>query len=289
MVKKRNRTSLSRSIILLAFLAYFINFITDGLLSYYLILNPHLVVDEYQIWRIFTFTLIPSSFEGFVFFILAFYLISAKLEIIFRRSLYTVLMLLLISLQGTLLTIIFWKSDYAFCGMEGLSLFILSIFTLMNYNRRVSFGYLKTVQTFTLTGAIVLSWIFSVVVHYLFTMNINLIVQASTSFLFGLTLALIMFTQIRLVRNVRTHYDLQHHKPPIEIPTPEELSLALISQNELKKFNQTLQENSYPMDEDFEMDEERLNEILDKMNAYGKNSLNPDEIRYLVIYSKNIK
>jgi hypothetical protein len=288
MLRKRIKTSLSQSIIFLAFVTYFINFITNGLVTDYLILNPTLVVDNTQMWRIFTFPLIPSSFEGFVFFVFAFYLVSAKLEMIFRRSLYAVLLLLLVSLQGTMLTIIFWKSNYSFCGMEGLSLFILAMFTFMNHNRRVTFGYLKSMKTFTLTGVIVLLWIFSVTVHYLFTLNINLIVQAVTSFLFGLSLALIMYSQIRLIRNVRTHYEIQNKKLPIQIPTPDELSLALISKEEIKRFNQTILEEPSFTDDDFEFSEDRLNEILDKILAYGKDSLTSGEIQYLGEYSKKL-
>ena len=47
-------------------------------------------------------------------------------------------------------------------------------------------------------------------------------------------------------------------------------------------------ENYYPDSEEV-YTEDRLNEILDKINERGKESLSPEELRYLRDYSRKLK
>ena len=73
-----------------------------------------------------------------------------------------------------------------------------------------------------------------------------------------------------------------------EIPDPDQLSMALISQKEKKKYYHQEQEemNHYEFEEN--LSEDRLNEILEKINETGKESLSNEELRFLDEYSKNL-
>ncbi len=76
-------------------------------------------------------------------------------------------------------------------------------------------------------------------------------------------------------------------KNNIEIPKPEELTLALIQQNGLKRLNRSLKEDTSSF-EDIVFTEDKLNSILDKINEYGKESLSLNEKKYLEEYSRNL-
>jgi hypothetical protein len=72
------------------------------------------------------------------------------------------------------------------------------------------------------------------------------------------------------------------------IPEPEEYSHAYASGAEQRRFRNS-EIDDYPMYEpEIDLSEDRLNEILDKINELGKESLSPDELRFLKEYSKTL-
>ena len=74
---------------------------------------------------------------------------------------------------------------------------------------------------------------------------------------------------------------------PTEIPNPEELKLATMSKL-YSPHNFSSLKDEYDSIEFLpsELNEDRLNEILDKISEKGKNSLSIEEIKFLDDYSK---
>jgi uncharacterized protein YaaR (DUF327 family) len=77
-------------------------------------------------------------------------------------------------------------------------------------------------------------------------------------------------------------------KPKIPEISDEELMPAEISKNERKYQNGQAEKSHFnEMDSD-DFSEDKLNQILDKINSEGKKSLTDEELNYLEEYSKRI-
>ena len=74
----------------------------------------------------------------------------------------------------------------------------------------------------------------------------------------------------------------------LNIPRPEELTPALISDKKLENSEGLADLVRGEMQNYFIQDEDRLNEILDKISDYGSDSLTYDERNYLNKYSQNL-
>lgn len=284
---RSRKSSVTTYLLLFTLFTYLLNYISDGRYSHYFILDIQAIINDYEFWRLLTFPFVPSSFEGTMFFTVIFFMFASKIETILSRKYFFFLIILLIFVQGASLTLFYWGENYYFKGMEGVSLVIISMFTLLNIKKRVSFAYIKHLRIFNLSGLIIMGWIFSACTHFWYSQDESLIYQTAGSFIFGSTLALIIATQIRLTGSFK--HKLRHFKSEHSIPKPEELSMALISRNELRRLNETLmEEKNVLQDYDFVLNEDHLNEILDKINEKGKDSLSFEEQIYLFDYSRNL-
>ena len=204
------------------------------------------------------------------------------METLFHKALYPIILFLVISLQGTISSLIFWRSSLYIEGMEGLSFFVLTLFLFFNANKKVILWQFPPVSAFAFVFFIAIGWAVTTSLHAMIS-GYEILVKGAANAIFGLTGGLIIFLQLRLSRNIKN----KEHEPHLDIPKPEELSMALIRQNELREMNKRIQDD-YLWDEDIPLTEDRLNEILDKINENGKKSLLPEEIRFLEEYSKRL-
>jgi Family of unknown function (DUF6576) len=105
--------------------------------------------------------------------------------------------------------------------------------------------------------------------------------------LFGLTIGFIVFLNIRFTeKSVKNKYRKSDEVLDDEVNA---YSPALISQSELKEFGREIMDELQAMEHDNNLNEDRLNQILDKIIESGKNSLTPSELLFLNEYSKKIK
>lgn len=269
-------------LLLLFSLIYGLDVISGDKITALVYLQPSLIINNMQLWRLVSYPLASGSFEGFLFFVLTFYLISTKLEIIFNRSLFALLVFLLICMQGTLISLIFWQKDYAFMGMEGISAFVITLFSLLNLNKKDTLWYLQPLKSYFIVSLIVLIWLFGTAIHLTINPNFELFMQKVSAAGFGLVSGSFLYLQLIILRKTKK---MIYPKP--DIPTPEELSMAMISKSQPKK--NLKQRNDFSSHQEFEeFSESQLNEILDKINENGKESLTEEEIRYLKEYSRHI-
>jgi membrane associated rhomboid family serine protease len=255
----------------------------NGKLSDFLSLQPAVIIDKLELWRIVTFPFSPSGFEGTILFFITFYIFAPRMETLFHKALYPIILFLVISLQGTISSLIFWRSSLYIEGMEGLSFFVLTLFLFFNANKKVILWQFPPVSAFTFVFFIAIGWAVTTSLHAMVS-GYEILVKGAANAIFGLTGGLIIFLQLRLSRNIK-HKDNDF---PLDIPKPEELSLALIRQNELREINNRRLPDDYFWDEDIPLTEDKLNEILDKISENGKESLLPEEIRFLEEYSKRL-
>jgi membrane associated rhomboid family serine protease len=286
MFEQEHIKSVSFRLLLIAGLIYISDIFTNGLISSYLSLQPTRVLENLELWRLISFPFARGTVEGTLLFLVVFYLYGPKLEEILNHTLYSLILILVTILQGTILTLVYLKSSSVLSGMEGLSFFVMLLFTFFKKGKRLYVWLFKPIKTVILTSIIFILWGTSMLIHSLLIIDgHHLLINGVLSAFIGFVSAGISFLQIRATRNL---IKARLENKELVIPKPEELTPAIIGQNELRKFSQSLREEpSYYGD--FKYTEDRLNEILDKINDFGKESLTHEEKLFLEGYSKNIE
>jgi membrane associated rhomboid family serine protease len=274
----------SITILLFTLVIYLVDYLLHGTLSSLFSLKTDKILINLELWRIFTFPFVAGSIESVLLFIFTFYSVGQKLELILEKAFYPILLFLLVCLQGTIFTLVFHKYLTDISGMEGLSFFILTLYAALKLREKSRNDRYK--RTLRFVSILVITWICAKVLHNSLIDNYELM-PAISSIVFGILSGLFIYLQMFLVKRMKSTLATKDHD--IDIPKPEELSMALIAQGEMKKFNQSLQEEHTKYENEDGFTEDRLNRILDKILDKGKDSLTPAELQFLDDYSKSLE
>lgn len=146
-------------------------------------------------------------------------------------------------------------------------------------------------STIVFTIATVFLWFGIKIIGVTSGTNTQFVPQFSSA-IFGITMGALIYLQIRLANRRRKDYSEVVYGIPSEFPKHEELMAVLsksMSKKQNKKFEDDPDDDYYPiLSEDSEENEDKLNEILDKIAESGKNSLSPYEIKFLEEYSRQL-
>lgn len=284
---KRYISSFSKGFLLFASIVYSMNYFVNGAIDRFFMLQPSIVLENMELWRMFTFALSPGTLQGIVLFAITFYFFAPRLEENFNKLLFAGILILIIFMQGTLSTMIFWKQSIEIKGMEGVSFFVLTLFAAFNANKKIVIWRFPSVRSYVFVFMIALGWGFLTAIHTLIAGH-HIILTAVSSAMIGLTSGLFVFLQMKLVRNFKPSIPNDDFVAP-EIPKPEELRMALIKEKERKDSIDRYNDGPY-YDNDYSipLTEENLNLILDKISVYGKESLTVAEEKFLEDYAKHL-
>ncbi|MCO5251793.1 MAG: rhomboid family intramembrane serine protease [Candidatus Kapabacteria bacterium] len=291
-IRNKNSIVFSRVFLLIVGIIYFVNYIYANILPDMLSLRPNDVLDNLMIWKLLTFPFTPGTIEAMLLFAMTFYFISPKLEEIVDQFRYPSWLFLLSILHGCAMTLIFWKTDVVIAGMEGVAFFVLTLYLFLKPKSMVEFMKFPPLSTVLFTAGLIFLWFGMKIVNVTGGINTQFIPQFSSA-LFGITLGALIYLQIRLASNHRSRSRVDRYDSDLKVPRPEELSVALISNTKLKKQYRTLEDELETelyslLSDDPAENEEKLNEILDKIAVHGKDSLSPYENRFLEEYSKQL-
>ena len=278
----------SHWLLILSFAAIVVNFLTNNMLFNKLCLQPSLVITNFEVWRLFTYTFLPGTFEGILISVFALGFISFNIENKFNKIAFPLILILLMCLQGTLFSLFFWKSNRVFSGMEGISLFIITLYILLEFPNKTRQFKTHAYSSVVFTGLITILWFVSVMLHHSFRPNEEALSSSITSGSFGISAGLFIFLQIKLTQYFRQK-KFKASVPTYPVPEPEELSMAHKHKKEQYGTPKYYPDENYYPDSEEVYTEDRLNEILDKINERGKESLSPEELRYLRDYSRKLK
>lgn len=267
-------------------LGYCANYFTGGIANQYLELIPSKVWSNFELWRLISYPFAIPGLESILLFSFSFYFVASKIETLFKEKIYPIFIGLMVLFQGIFVSLVFRDSSILFSGADGISFLMIFLFVLLSLNSKSIPNWYNPARTVTfslLTGVL---WV-SVLMYRSDISNSNVVVASAFNALFGMFFAVITFLKIRSEIIIRKKSKIENQLPYI-IPTPEELKYALMGEIRKKQFNSLEDEYSYPNSDEFCPDEERLNEILDKISEYGKDSLTISEIKYLENYSNSI-
>ncbi|MBM2816946.1 MAG: hypothetical protein HW421_3708 [Ignavibacteria bacterium] len=277
---------LSRRILAGIFILYLLNFVTEGRLAGIFTLLPSLVINKFEFWRLITYPLSYGSAEAMLILAFTFFYLSPRLEQVFNYSILPVILLLLVCLEGLLHTLFFWKTDIPLAGLEGISFFIIALTTFLSPRLKIQFLFFRKINLALVSLSVVLVWATFKIVQIEYFSHLWLIPAFAASF--GISMAAITYGQIYLLHR---KFLKKKAAEKLEIPKPEELKLAMMAaKSKAAKLNAKIMDELYESeDSEFpDLSEDRLNQVLDKILALGKDSLTSDEIKFLDNYSKNL-
>ncbi len=286
MGSSHNKYSISHSLLFVVLLGYCANYFTGGIANQYLELIPAKVWSNFELWRLISYPLAIPGLESILLFSFSFYFVASKIESLFKEKVYPIFLGLMVLFQGIFVSLVFRDSAIVFSGADGISFLMIFLFVLLSLNSKSIPNWYKPARTVAfslLTGVL---WL-SVLMYRSDISNSNVVVASSFNALFGMFFGVITFLKIRSEIITRKKNRIENQLPYV-IPTPEELKYALMGEVRKKQFNSLEDEYNYPISDEFQPDEDRLNEILDKISEYGKDSLTVSEIKYLENYSNSI-
>jgi len=158
MFEQEHIKSISFRLLLVAGFIYITDIFVQGKISSVIALQPYLILEKMELWRLLSFPFARGTVESTMLFLLVFYLYGPKLEEILNRTLFSLILILVTILQGTILTLVFWKSPAMLSGMEGISFFVMLLYTFFKKGKRIYIWIFKPVKTSVLTSIIFIGW-----------------------------------------------------------------------------------------------------------------------------------
>ncbi len=293
MFSYKNISIFSKSFLILVAIVYFADFISGGYLTNIFALNPLAIVNNLELWRFVSFPLSAGSSEAILLFSFTFFYISSRLEILVDKLRYPIWLFTLVFLQGIVLTLIFWKSNINIAGMEGISIFVLTFYTLIQPKSKIEVLKFKPVPIFIFSLNLLIFWSLFKIISFMGGYT-NSILPSVASSIFGLTFAILIYTQIKISHKIfKNKYPNETNT--YSVPAPEELSVAMMSSSKSRRQYQSQREEYkeddyiYKLSNDPIENEEKLNILLDKIFLHGKDSLSFMELKFLKDYSNKIQ
>ena len=282
--------SIYRILALFAALIYLVDGFLGDHLSSYLVVNANLIKEDFQLWRFFTYPLayvtLANAFLGFF----AFFFFAPNLRSQLNRGVFDLSILLLTFSTGLILFMLNFNSpEIPVMGIEAISAYIITLYIFVN--RRKDIRYFKTVRLTRMAFPLFLlaSW---AMLYLLETgtapLNANLIDQSPAILGLGLISGLIGFFMLKQEKVDQSFIHKSTNYGVREIRDLEP-SPAVVESYKIKEYKQSsIIENTIEFsEEDPESNEEILNEILEKINENGLESLQEDEKAFLKIYAKS--
>lgn len=295
MSKNRNISLISKTFLLIAGSVYILNYLLKGFLAELFYFDPTLITNgNFEYWRLFSYPFATGTMEGVLLFSLTFYIVAPKLEnILQKRSFYPILLFLLVSFQSFIFSVIYMYFDLQIqiSGMEGVSIFILSLYILLKPNDKVGILNFPIMSTTMLSILIFLIW--AGLKYYNITVNYEPITESAIAVSgFGIISSFIVFSVIKIFESIKIRQlkekkdDVKQSKEKQE----EKFSYAMTSRSNVKKYYQEKEMledvDELILSDDPQENEQILNDILDKINIHGKDSITTTEEKFLREYSK---
>jgi len=119
--------------------------------------------------------------------------------------------------------------------------------------------------------------------------NYKIVFEGLYSAIYGCSAGLVAYLHIRYTKVINPKINSEYYKAKRSREISDQiLSLAMIANKELKKVNNELRQRLGEDEPLVGTYEERLNDILDKINELGEESLDETERQFLDDYSKQI-
>jgi len=275
----------SKSILLFVLIVYVLDFITGNKLSDIFILNTSDILAYQDLWKIITYPLKYNSSASLLLFTFVFLFLSSNLENFYKFSVVPIFYLLITASHGVLISLFNITETTSFIsGTDGVAFFVLVLHYLLFKNYRFYVLNFELILTKYIILTIIGTWAFLQGLNYfLYTSS-----EVFNSFLLaglGTSNALIVYYQMYFIKK---YNDKKYKSRIIDKVDEEEPSLEMISASKLKMTENKRVDDVNLISSDPIENEERMNNILEKITDSGYSSLSESEQKFLEEYSKNI-
>jgi membrane associated rhomboid family serine protease len=279
----------SHRILLVFGTLYFVNVVAlHGYLSSLFALVPSETLNKWQYWRVLTYPLAIDSFWSIITASAVFYFFAPEVEhILSTRKFVTALALFGITHAAVYIPIM-WSSNLALAGPTAASLFVLTLYTYIYPSGELSlFGLFSLRAKILLAGMVVISLLMP-----LFSQPMNPIgfIHVFADELFGVFSGF-LFAYLYFGSRSDDSFTLTR-KQPQAAPRRTATSTASAFPTLQSTAHDEERSLSLPIidtsDDNTYLDEDRLNEILDKITEKGQGSLTSAERKFLQDYAKKL-
>lgn len=288
-MKFLEKISIYRIIALIAALIYMVDGFLGNQISSYLLVDANLIKENLQLWRFlsypFAYITLANAFLGFF----AFFFFAPNLRSQLNKGVFDLSILLLTFSIGIILFMLNFNSpEITVMGIEAISAYIITLYIFVNKQNDIR--YFKTVRLTRMAFPLFLlaSWAMLYLLETGTALNSNIIDQSPAILGLGLISGLIGYFMLKQEK-VDTSFIHKTSNFGVREIRDLEPSPAVVESYKIKEYKQSsIIENTIEFsEEDPESNEEILNEILDKINENGLESLQEDEKAFLEIYAKS--
>jgi membrane associated rhomboid family serine protease len=274
---------------------YFVNIAMRGMLTQWLALLPFSAVGAGQYWRFFTYPLATSSFFEMLSTSLVFYFFAPEVERILtpRRLLLTLAMVVVV--HGLSYAPLLWVSSVPLSGSTAMSLFILTMYIYLYPTGEVSLFGIIPLRATMLLGIMFVIALAGSLISSSFNPAALLHTFANEGFgiFFGFVFSHLYFGKFSLSGGGFSLFGKK--SAPVQSGTtlrrataastaPVGRTAASAAETERRATAQPRTDD----DDDVSLDEERLNQILDKITEKGQAALTSAEQKFLKDYASRL-
>lgn len=279
----------SHRILLALSVLYFVNMALGGMLTSYLALFPAEMVARGEYWRIVTYPFAVFGFWSMLSTGCIFYFFAPEVEQIVTPKKFLIASAFFVVLHSVIYTPLFFSYNLPLTGPEALALAILTVYTYIYPRGEISlFGVLTLKASVLLLAIVCLSLLFPVFRSPFDTMAI---IHVFANQIFGV-LSGFLFSYLVFGSDNDFMLSLFSRKQPLhtaprKTPSPT-ASVGFTSPLSTSHLEDHLEDHDHSVLAADELDEDRLNFILDKIYEKGQHSLTNSEKKFLEEYAKKL-
>ncbi|GAB5465963.1 MAG: hypothetical protein Kapaf2KO_13990 [Candidatus Kapaibacteriales bacterium] len=307
----KNIAFLGKISLILVLLVTIADLILGGSIFSMLTLNVKEVIEGSQYWRLFTYAFVIDDLPSAFIFIATFIFLLPQLQEDIPKQIIVPLSLVLILFQGISFTVWFWGTGTIYSGMDGLSVFYLTLASLLLPNARIYFAGRRLGKNLSVTAGIFIAWVLFSLLQFQSSVNPSTFLTNSlASLLFGFCFAALLYLNLRLLTNYFKKDIIRARESralgdefddedmissmdysPSTYTESKQSARYRISKGAAAPIQEQVNEPDLAVDitTDFSnSDEAKLNNLLEKISEHGSESLNEQEKLALELLSRKL-
>lgn len=282
----------SHRLLLALGVVYFVNIAMRGALTQWLALLPFSTVGVGQYWRFVTYPLASSSFWEMLSSSAVLYFFAPEVERILNPRRLLMILAVFVAVHGLVYAPVLWISSAPLAGTTAMALFVLTMYVYLYPTGEVSLFGLIPIRATMLLGIIFIAAIAGSIITHSFNPAslINAFADAGFGLFFGFIFSHLYFGKFSSGGFTLFRRD-ERPQQPTRRTTPSPASVGRSSyissdaERRLAGIERRTDDDEY---DSTPLDEDHLNEILDKINEKGQASLTPQERKFLQDYANQL-
>jgi|GEM_PF-1335175 len=283
----------SHRLLLMLGTVYFVNIALRGALTQWLALMPFSSVGNGQYWRFITYPLASSSFWEMLSSSAVLYFFAPEVERILNPRRLLMILAVFVAVHGLVYVPVLWISSAPLAGTTAMALFVLTMYVYLYPTGEVSlFGLIPLRATMLLGIMFIAAIAGSIITHSFNPVSlINAFADAGFGLFFGFIFSHLYFGKFSSGNFTLFRREERPQQPTrrASTPSPASVGRSTYSTTEAERRFAGIERRVDDDEEDSTpLDEDHLNEILDKINEKGQASLTPQEQKFLKDYANKL-